>query len=159
MIQRIQTVYYGLAVLMLAIPLMGMNLVSFSTASWSQEITFFGNKDIQAAMDSDLAPLPNLPLFWLNVVLIILLLLIIASYKNLKRQQSLGRITFWATGITILVLGFAIFNFMNFTRVLKPEMHIGVGFYMVIAAFILVFLGNQGVKNDRKLLDSLNRLR
>jgi glucan phosphoethanolaminetransferase (alkaline phosphatase superfamily) len=159
MIQRIQTVYYTLAILLLAIPLMGMNIVSFSTADWSQAVTFYGNRGTEAAEAAELVPLPDLPLYLLNLIIIILLLIAILSYKSLKRQQFLGKIALWSAAIAILVLGFAVFNFYQYMRVLKPVVEVGAGFWMVLFSIPFILLGNGGVRKDRKLLDSLNRLR
>jgi len=144
---------------MLAIPMMGLKLVSFSTGSWSQDITLFGNRDTTEAVASELDPLPDLPLFWMNLILIFILLITIFSYKNLKRQLFMGKVAVWGTLITFLVFGYVIYNDYQFTRVLKPFMDLGVVLHMLVAAALLILLGNWRVRKDRKLLDSLNRLR
>lgn len=159
MIQRLQTVFYLLAIIMLAIPLMGLRLVSFSTGSWSQDITLFGNRGTADAIEAELDPLPDLPLYWLNLIVILLVAITIFSFKNLKRQQLLGKVSLLGCLMTFVVFGCAVYNDYQFTRVLKPFVDLGIVLHMTIAAVLFILLGNWRVRKDRNLLDSTNRLR
>jgi Domain of unknown function (DUF4293) len=159
MIQRIQTVFYFVALLLVALPLLGMEIFSFSNEDVSYHFTLFGNTRELFATDSDPLNMLQLPLYWGNVILTVLLLITIILYKNLRLQLRLGR--FVLTFYVLVVIGLFIALYFNFTllTITKVSMHIGVPVYLMIVGLPLVWLGNRGVNKDRKLLDSMDRLR
>jgi hypothetical protein len=158
MIQRIQTIYYTLAILSLAIPLAGMTILTVYGPEMTRGITLFG-PEAADGLASESLRLPALPMFLGNLIVILMLILTIFSFKNLKRQASIGRITLIA--YALLIVGFCVISyFLSQWAVLhKMITAFGLGFYFMLPGILFVLLGNRGVKSDRKLLDSLNRLR
>jgi glycopeptide antibiotics resistance protein len=81
------------------------------------------------------------------------------GYKNLKRQLKLVRTAFYIYLLLVITLIiFSSVGLSNFTNEpLKREL--GLGFFLFIAGLPFVFLANLSIKRDKKLIDSLNRLR
>jgi hypothetical protein len=81
------------------------------------------------------------------------------SYKNLKRQLK------WARSCTFLyavfVLASIVFYYAGGGFFIEGEyaLELGLGYALLIAGFPFCFLAQLGIKKDKKLLDSLDRLR
>lgn len=159
MIQRIQSVYYGLAIVALLVPMLGMDIFSLATPTIFHHVTLFGNEAELLSPDATGLTIPQIPLFWGNLLVVVLLLITFFSYKNLKRQAMLGRFTILVYAAVIVVLGILGFVYTGLLIGYEAAMAPGVGFYCIVIGILLTLLGNRGVKKDRKLLDSLNRLR
>jgi len=159
MIQRIQTVHYLIAIVLLAIPLLGFDLFSFSNSEATQHVTFFGNELTEDGSEFSGYQLPNLPFYWLNLAGILLLFITMLSFKKLKAQFRIGRFTVIFLFISLIILCVALYAYAQYLSVIQPNVMPGAGFYLFAASIIFVLFGNSGVKKDRKLLDSLNRLR
>jgi hypothetical protein len=81
------------------------------------------------------------------------------SFKNLKRQLMIGRLII---PIYFILVTVAIFGSMLGTYLTSEEevvSTLGAGFFFFVAGLPLVFLGNVGVKRDKNLLDSVDRIR
>jgi hypothetical protein len=90
---------------------------------------------------------------------VVLQIVAILSFKDLKRQGLLVRI---AGLLNLLLIGTIIaFYFMHPNPVENEAttVQIGNGFYLISLSLIGIFLANNGIKRDKKLIDSLNRLR
>lgn len=156
--QRVQTLYLGIAIILLGIVTSGITLFSFVGESSRYTVNAFG------ITTSDLETGENLehqmmPMMVGTIALALLCFLCIMSYKNLKRQFKLGRTIFmlyFASIVGILLLSFFGENLIDEGE-MKREL--GVGFYLFIAGFPFTFLANVGIKKDKRLLDSLDRLR
>ncbi len=89
--------------------------------------------------------------YLVNILLSLFGFYTMMAFKNLKRQLMLTRIfmglIFFACCMPIiLAIG---------RSVLMP----GVGFFFFLSSIIFVYLAIRGINKDKKLLDSLNRLR
>ncbi|MES2555274.1 MAG: DUF4293 family protein [Bacteroidota bacterium] len=159
MIQRIQTIFYLVALLIVAIPLLGMEIFSFSNEDVTYHFTLFGNTRELFAGEPVVLDMIQLPLFWGNVLVIIFLLLTIVLYKNLRLQLRLGRflLTFYLAFIIGLFI--TIYFYYTLLSIIKVDLQIGSVVYLMIAGMLFVWLGNRGVNKDRKLLNSMDRLR
>lgn len=154
MIQRIQTVYFLIAALLVSITLFGTDLFSFvreETYS-SSAYHFFKGKELLSKMD-----------FWmLSLIQVIFAIMIIFSFKMRHRQIFLGWILFLLNILSSawIVLG-ANVKMIEVSKNLEASTNLSFGFafYLHAAAFIFVFLGIRGVRKDKKTIDSLNRLR
>src|SRR5690554_317331 len=102
--------------------------------------------------------------FYIGTVLLSLLTLItILSYKKLKRQQTLARIVF--------VLNLTLFTGMviaskTITSSVVPSVsaedvvsQLGNGFYLICVALAFSFMALLGIRRDVKIISSLERLR
>ena len=158
MIQRIQTLYFGIAMILLGIVTAGVEMFSFVTESSRYEVSAFGITESSKESEVLLSH-TSYPMFIGTIALILLCFLAIMSYKNLDRQLKLGRIIF---GLYFLgVIGVLVLTMIGEqligTKLDAREM--GLGFILFIAGFPFTFLANLGIKRDKRLLDSLDRLR
>lgn len=154
MIQRIQTVYFAVAALLVSVSLFGTDVFSFVQGEPYHASAYHFFKGTESVMKMD---------FWmLSVIQIIFALMIIFSFKMRHRQIFLGWILFLLNILSSawMVLG-ANVKMMEVSKNLEaPQaLSFGFAFYIHAAAFIFVFLGIRAVRKDRKLIDSLNRLR
>lgn len=154
MIQRIQTVYFLIAALLVSVTLFGTDLFSFVQGkTYSSTAYYFSKgKEVLSKMD-----------FWmLSVIQIIFALMIIFSFKMRHRQIFLGWILFLLNILSSawIILG-ANVKMIEVSKNLEAATNLspGFAFYLHAAAFIFVFLGIRGVRKDKKTIDSLNRLR
>ena len=159
MIQRIQTVFYLVALLLIALPLLGMEVFTFANENVIHHVTLFGNTRELLAPNEVTFKLVQLPLFWGNLVLVLLLLLTIILYKNLRLQLRLGRFVLMLYFLVIGGLFVVLYFIYTWLMITGVSLSIGAGVYLMVAGIPFVWLGNRGVNKDRKLLDSMDRLR
>lgn len=137
MLQRIQTIYYLVAIVLLALPFAQIPLFTIGTI----DRTIFG-QDKQASTD-----------YLLLLFLIIVLFVIIFSFKNRARQITLTWFTLVLTTLSLVwfYIGASAMNTQNVT--------IHLGFGLVALSLFFQRMGLRGVKKDKKLIDSMDRLR
>lgn len=158
MIQRIQTVYILLSLICLSIVLFGHNVLIdfFGTTIERYKLTFFGiSNQEQAPLENGF----NFPLYIFPIILIPLLVFALLSFKNLKRQGLLIQIALIL--YSLLILSIVLIYFFNDIKIdnVKSNGIIRVGFYILAIGLPSLYLANNGIKRDKKLIDSLNRLR
>lgn len=157
MIQRIQTLYLGLSMLLLAIVSIGTDWFSLTNGEFRYVFSSFG---ITKYTDGGKFIEQNsMPMFIGLFALILLMFLCIMSYKNLARQFKLGRTVFYLYFLFVVGLLVLTFTGENFVEGEGYKRELGFGFYLFIAGFPFTFLANTGIKRDKNLLDSLDRLR
>jgi len=99
----------------------------------------------------------NFPLYIIVLVLIAFLIFSISQFKKLKLQLKIVQMTFvlyllFTLGVT------ALFLFKLMPNV--PEsVSLELGYYLLVLGLPFTYLGMRGIKRDKNLLDSLNRLR
>lgn len=153
MIQRIQTVFFLIAVILVGIPLFGMTY--FECTSNGTILTIDAYK-LENSVTKEMQG------HWFHVfhyALVLLLIAIIFSFKNRNRQHTLA----WTALVLNIVLGvwmyyYAIGKAMDHSC--SPEFPSAkIGYYLYQSASIFIILGIRGVRKDRKLISSLNRIR
>ncbi|HLP54098.1 MAG TPA: DUF4293 family protein [Fluviicola sp.] len=159
MIQRIQTIFYLVALLIIALPLIGMEIFTYSNEDVTYHFTLFGNTRELFAGKPLVLDMMQLPLFWGNVILIVLLLITVILYKNLRLQLRLGRFILTFYVLYIIGLFITLYFYHTLLAVTNVNLSIAPALYLLIAGIPFVWLGNRGVNKDRKLLDSVDRLR
>ncbi|MNV19025.1 hypothetical protein D3C71_1098680 [compost metagenome] len=154
MIQRIQTVYFLVAALLVSATLFGTDLFSFFQVNEAHATAYHLYRGEEIVTKTD---------FWmLSLIQIIFALMIIFSFKMRHRQIFLGWILLVLNILSSIwiVLGATVHSTKS---VAYPEdgtnLTFGFAFYVHAVAFIFVFLGISGVRKDKKMIDSLNRLR
>lgn len=159
MIQRLQTVYYILSMICLGVLLSGMELLRFVAKD-----SYFGfnvHGISQHFNDTKLAMIQTkpLPLYLTVIGLILLQFMAIMSYKNLNRQFQLARTIFFL--YVLILIGFVVFASIGYSpsKSVETTRELGLGFIFLVLGFPFAFLGQVAIKRDKKLLDSLNRLR
>ena len=157
MIQRIQTVYLAIAIILLSSVTVGLELFSFVGNESTYVFNSFGITELNAKRE--IIQQTNYPVYIGLIALILLSFICLMSYKDLKRQFKLGRTIFYLYFLMVVVLliisvfGDSILDIENAKR------HLGLGFYLFVVGFPFTFLANTGIKRDKRLLESMDRLR
>lgn len=135
-IQRIQTVFLLLAAILMA-------LVSF----------IFPVFYIPAAEGNiGILPIDNLPLFILQMMIMVLTLVDIFLYKNLRLQITVARITIVLTVFCALIQAYIAKTYGSEPNIWGPMI-------MYVSSLILLMLALRGMNADQKLLRSYDRIR
>jgi len=157
MIQRIQTVYLILAMILLGVVSFGMTFISFVQDELSHDLTAFGifTRDQSGSIVEKVA----YPFYISSFMLIILCFVGMMAYKNLTRQLRIVRLTFYI--YLLLLISLFIYSVIgdSILELSSSKRELGSAYFLFVCGLPLVFLANLGVKRDKNLLDSLNRLR
>lgn len=158
MIQRIQTVYLAVVIILLTFVTLGSDLFSFVNETSRFTFNSYGIMKYDLA-SGNLISQQNFPFYLGTIALILLSFITLMSYKKLNRQFKLGRTVFgiyFLILITVFLLSYLGDSLLN-EKTTSREM--GLGFLLFVVGFPFTFLANTGIKRDKKLLDSLDRLR
>ena len=157
MIQRIQTLYLAIVIILLSLVSFGMEIISFASETVTYSLTSYGILSYDES--GTLTGSQSYPLYISSFALIALAFLSIMSYRNLARQLRLARMTFYI--YFLLVFALFLFSIFGSSHVAEGELQrqLGLGYFFFIAGLPFAFLANLGVKRDKNLIDSLNRLR
>jgi len=158
MIQRVQTIYLSIAIILLSIVTFGTELFSFVNEKSRFSFSSYGITEYSTS-NGEIIETTTFPFYIGTIALILLCFLTIMSYKSMNRQFKLGRMVF---GIYFLMLVSVILlssfgDYLIDTETTSREM--GLGFILFVAGFPFTFLANTGIKRDKQLLESLDRLR
>ncbi len=157
--QRVQTVYLGIAIILLGIVSAGVTLFSFVGKANRYVINSFGITT-ENAQTGEAIEQQMMPMMVGTIALALLCFLAIMSYKNIERQFKLGRTIFFLYFVS--VVGVILLSFFGDALIDDPagvRRELGLGFYLFVAGLPFTFLANVGIKRDKRTLDSLNRLR
>ncbi|MFN5844975.1 MAG: DUF4293 domain-containing protein [Flavobacteriia bacterium] len=150
MIQRIQSIYLAVAIILLSIVTTGARIASFMIDEGELKLTSFGLFLKMEGGDDYIADL-SMPLYIVGILFVLLLVLTLMSYKKLKFQLSLAKLSFYVS----LVLSGAVIA----TSFLFGSIAYGVGSYFIFITVPLTYLAMRGVKKDKSLIDSVDRIR
>ena len=153
MIQRIQTVY-------LLVSIICLSIVSFGTTIFTGFIDkgkwVLTSHSIDKKMfNTELDKLSPMPIYIMFLVLVLICLLTIFNYKNLKRQIMIARVTAVLYFLSIAIVIVNIYLIYSESK----SISFGFGFYLLIIGLSTSILAINSIKKDYKLIDSLNRLR
>jgi hypothetical protein len=160
MIQRIQSIYYILAMICLSLLLSGMEIFRFVGSKTYYVFSAFGLESGNVSdPQGNLQPLSKMPFFLTLICFILFIFIALMGYKNLTRQFKLARTIFFI--YLLLIVSVVIFAIMGGGMLSTDETkrELGLGFLFFVLGFPFCFLAQLGIKRDKKLLDSLNRLR
>ena len=155
MIQRIQTVYFSIALILIVLPLFGMPL-------YNVKLEELGDmKAVIGAFSFTIFGGVQSTLLWVYVVIpAIAVLLTIFLFKDRKKQATMAKLS------AVLVLfagGWIFYTGLEFLKGSDSPQNHGVvpqvAYYCFVASVVFILLGLRGVNKDKKLIDSLNRLR
>lgn len=156
MLQRIQTVYFTIALLLIASPLLGLEL-------FSVKIDELGGNTFDVtpfAILSKGIPMQMSVLWIYCVIPVIAVLLTIFTFKSREKQMTLAKMSI---ALVILISGWLIVSGYQFlSKSEYPKNHgviLGIGFYLFASSIIFLILGFRGVRKDKKLIDSVDRIR
>jgi hypothetical protein len=148
MLQRIQTVFFTVALILVLLPIFGISLFSLILNKSEITVDAFNVQGTSFSQNH---------FFWIILLPIILtLLLTIFSFKKRKTQLKLA----WLSLILIFILTAWMLVAVFFNPYFADaEKSIGLGFISLILSLPCIYFGIRGVKKDQALIDSLNRLR
>ncbi len=145
MIQRIQTVYLIIAIILIASPLSGLEIMSYTIKDHTVSKNVYSFHLLEKNEQE-----PSY-YYLVNILLSLYGFYATMAFKNLKRQLMLSRVfmglIFFACCMPIIL------------AIGRSALMPGIGFYLFLSSLIFVYLAIRGINNDKKLLDSLNRLR
>lgn len=156
--QRVQTIYHGIAIILLGIVSSGITLLTFVGESKSYAVNAFGITTVDSASGTAIDH-KTMPMWVGTIALALLCFICIMSYKNLNRQFKLGRMIFllyFVSFVGIILLAFIGDGLIDEA---DTKRQLGVGFYLFIVGLPFTFLANVGIKRDKRTLESLDRLR
>jgi DMSO/TMAO reductase YedYZ heme-binding membrane subunit len=131
----------------------------FSFISETSKFTFSSFGITEYSLDGKFIQTETFPIFVGTIALVLLSFLCLMSYKNINRQFKLGRLVFFIYFLSLLSIFLLSVFGDRLLDVSSSSREMGVGYYLFIAGFPFSFLANIGIKRDKKLLDSLDRLR
>lgn len=160
MIQRLQTLYFAISMILLAILLTGMDIFRFVTEKTTYAFSAFGVESrITGSPDSKTETISSTPYYIVIIAFILFIFFALMSYKKLNFQVKLARAIFYL--YLLMTIGVVIASQVCNTCVSSEEAtkELGLGFYLIVAGLPFTLLAQIGIIRDKKLLDSLNRLR
>lgn len=155
MIQRKQSLYFLAALILVLLPLIGTSFFNyFSEEGMEYCYNAFNFKQV-----GSWPIVLNKGFEWIVISIIgLLLIFTIFSFKNRKRQLLLGWLVFTLNVFTSLWIVYQAFVYESAHKS-EASLVIEMTFFAFASAFLFIFSGIQGVRKDKKLVDSLNRLR
>ena len=157
MIQRVQSIYLFLAILCLGATCTGLEFFRFVQSSNAFSFNVFG---IEAIIDGSTTEIyKSIPIYLSVIGMCLFMFMTLMSYKDIKRQLK------WARSLIflyfIIVVASMVYFYVGGKVFFKGEFttELGLGYTLLVAGLPFCFLAQLGIKKDKKLLDSLNRLR
>lgn len=160
MIQRIQTVYFFLAVIILIYFSAGASIVGYVGNDMSY--TLYSTKLTAQTIGIDIAESSTKYYFIGSIILILWTLFVIISFRTLSKQLAYARIGSFMYLAYLLIVLLSFFIGSSLTEnptVAEHTASLKIGSYLLIVGYILYLLGMNGVKKDKNLIDSVDRIR
>jgi Na+/proline symporter len=160
MIQRIQTVYFILVMLLLSSLLSGVEIFGFPTAKNYLSYSVYGIQQFKSAASAPLGKAENIQgslLFYFVIVFVLFNYFAMMNYKNLKKQFRLARLAF-----IIYLIGLVLLLIFGSAGLFVPNavgIQLGWGYYISVVGLPFSYFAFKGVKKDKEILESLDRLR
>ncbi len=146
MIQRIQTIYLALS-LFFALLLYFQPIASIVSPQTFEQLMIYG-----------LQSNPKIWLYILYAPMIVLPLMQIFQYKNLKKQLFNGKLLLGSWIVWLIVFALLLkFYLLNGLPEISIQWHFAAIFPVV--SIVLVLLANRAIRKDYALLSSINRIR
>ena len=157
MIQRIQTIYLLIAILLLS-SIFFTTVASITGKDFNYEYTAFGLSDISSLEKEDIYKHnPAIPLCAFIGTAIALLIISLFLFKKRKLQILLNWLCF---ALIILMIGYLYYNVIQQAELLYNAVVLyRAGLYLAVASLPLIFLANRSIKKDENLIKSLDRIR
>ena len=158
MIQRVQSLYLILSMISISILLSGVEIISFTGVKLKASLSAFGISKTDVLSNQNITD-QTFPLYLSIIGLVLYMFILLMRYKDLKIQLKMIRRL--SLIYLLLIISFLCFSIYGSKVINESDAttSIGVGFIYFIIHFPFIFLAQLGIKSDKKLLDSLNRLR
>lgn len=161
MLQRIQTLYFLLSILLFASLLSGIDFIRFDHVQSKDfdSIDIFGISSYHYSNGSfQVIWAKFIPLFILGIGMILLLFASMMAYKKVNKQLALARLTF-LINLLLIVLFVGWSTYLLWSEDWQFSNQIGIGYYLLISTLPITFFAYKGVLRDKRLLDSIDRIR
>lgn len=154
MLQRIQSLYWLGATICLSFLNFGLNVFTFESKDGIYEFDFYKLVKLEHGK------VVHEKMIWVypvSIVFTVFLVITIFSYKNLRNQIRFGNrinialITLFVAITINVYLGIFVKN----TNSVIPKL----GYFLLASSIILNYLATLSAKKDKKLLDSVDRIR
>lgn len=142
----------------ISILLSGVEIISFTGVKVKASLSAFGISKTDVLSNQNITE-QTFP-FYLSIIgLVLYMFILLMRYKDLKIQLKMIRRLFLI--YLLLIISFLCFSIYGSKVINESDAttSIGMGFIYFIIPFPFIFLAQIGIKRDKKLLDSLNRLR
>jgi hypothetical protein len=151
MIQRIQTIWFFLAAVAIALLLMTpiVSKVINDSEYWITSIGLYQQTNAKTAIDV------FIPVAVLTILASVLLLFTIFSYSDRKRQKMFA----FSSLVIILVLSVLTYIYLADIPGGLEGVTYKLGAFLPLISIIFIGLGVRGINNDEKLIKSADRLR
>ncbi len=151
MIQRIQSLY-----LLLAIVLQSLSLV-LNWSTYLLEDSYYTLTGLSSSFEA----INAMPLVFGIIVSIILLLVVALHYKDRQRQMQLANITLIQLILVMGLFAWIHYNLIESMKLEYNDFEIGYGVAVVfpLISMVLVWLARKAIKKDDDLVRSADRLR
>ncbi|MBM3165580.1 MAG: DUF4293 family protein [Bacteroidetes bacterium] len=161
MLQRVQNLYFGLAIILWSFFFSGASIIKMEHAATKTKeyISIFGCKTFQVIQGKEsLVKVTHQPIYVLCGLMITLVFLTLMRYKSPKKQLSLARITLLLNaGLLLALVVWSTYLFASSPATSNNSL--SIGYYLLCITVPLSFFGYRGVLRDKMLLDSMDRLR
>jgi hypothetical protein len=157
MIQRIQSLYWLGAAICLSFLNFGVSVLNFNGKDFNYEFSLFGWKKYDAA--NKMVGENDMHFYLVTILIFAFIIQAIFSFKNIKRQMKLGKLVIYLHILVIIfiasvfVLGKSIFGLTY------DSVQASLGVPLLSLSFVLSTTAFNSVKKDKKLLDSVDRIR
>ena len=154
MIQRIQTVYLVIAILLIG-SLFYLPFAELTNAKG--DLFLLDAKGLYSEVSKSAMPLfVNTAVFFLCAACIALMILTVSRYKMLPRQISLSKISLLAL---LILAGVIFYEIWNNLKNLGGTYSIKIFAVFPVISMILVWLALRGMNKDLQLIKSIDRIR
>ena len=154
MIQRIQSLYWLGAAICLSFLNFGLNVFTFETKDGMYEFDFYKLVKFEAGK------VVSEKMIWIypaTILVTVFILIAIFSYKRLNGQYKMSnRIKF---GLTFMLIFITLNAYLGVFVKNTETVVLGPGYFLFAIAVVFSYLASWGVKKDKKLLDSVDRIR
>lgn len=144
MIQRIQSIYLGLVIIL-------SGFVVFFIQLWVKE----GEIGVNL---TDLLNSKNYFQIVLAVMYLAVAVLGIMSLLMFKNRMLQKRINGVNILVNLILFGLLIFNLLSLSGELKDSLK-GIGIWLPLGSIVLLFLANRAIQKDENLVKSVDRIR
>lgn len=167
MIQRVQTLYLTLALILMSLlllfPLFAIEMIAFEGDV--NQVAYLNQNGV---MMNDGTMIAEIPLKFMYIGLALFTTLCILMYKKRPRQLMLTRFNFILHLLFIIGI-YAVYYFgeslivegmeRQFQIETEVVFHVEIGFFLLIPTVAFIFLAIRGIKRDETLVKSLDRIR
>jgi hypothetical protein len=153
MIQRIQTIYFLIAALLVGLLFF---VPYFQIVSFNGEVFQFDSGGFYSASQNHQVLFSSLPIILLCTICIILIIVTIFQYSHRTRQINLSKLIILILLVLMAIIGFYVWRCVN---VIQGNYVLKIFLVFPVIAIIFLFLANKAIIKDIKLLKSADRVR